>query len=217
MIILPTRGRPESIRRFMSAYEATGAEEPVMLLVDHDDPSYDTLAMHPKFSIKKMPPHSGIGDCFNHAFKDFPSEEYYGIVADDVVPQTPGWDQLLKAACLPYGMSWGNDGVQGGNLCTHPFIAGDVVRRIGWLAAPGIKHWFVDNVWKDIAGVLGGGNYLPDVKMTHYHVLNGLAEMDDTYLSQPSREKDLQSFIAFRQTSFPEIARRIQSGRPAKP
>jgi len=213
MIILPTRGRPDSIRRFMEAYAKTGATAPVLLVTDHDDTSYDALALHPNFKRKVMPPHNGIGECFNAVFAEYPDLEYYGVMADDVVPETPKWDMLLKEACLPFSLSWGNDGLQGAKLPTHPHIAGDVVRTLGWIACPGVMHWFVDNMWLDIANALGGGHYLTDVRTPHYHVLSGQASLDDTYMNQPSREKDMTNYAAFMKNEFPGIARKLKTAQ----
>jgi hypothetical protein len=209
MIILPTRGRPESIKRFMEAYVKTEATAQVLLVTDHDDNSYDALELHANFKRKIMPEHNGIGDCFNAVFAEYPDLEYYGVMADDVVPSSPKWDQKLKEACLPFNISWGNDGLQGANLPTHPHIAGDVVRSLGWIACPGVMHWFVDNMWKDIAGVLGG-KYLPDVLTPHYHVLSGQAELDDTYMNQPSREKDMIYYMRYKNSVWPDISEKLK-------
>lgn len=214
MIILPTRGRPKSIERFMAAYANTGASALVLLVTDHDDPSYDALALHPNFKRKIMPPHRGIGECFNAVFAEYPNLEYYGVMADDVVPTSPQWDERLRAACLPFTIAWGNDGLMGEKLPTHPHIAGDVARTLGWLACPGVMHCFVDNMWMDIANVLGGGVYLSDVMTPHHHVLSGKAELDDTYLNQPSREKDMTNYAQFLKNEFPAIAARLNAARP---
>jgi hypothetical protein len=210
MIFLPTRGRPQSILRFIECYHRTEAKEPVLLVTDHDDRSYDAITLPANFSIKVMPPHGGIGECMNAAFADHPNEVYYGLIADDVVPETPRWDQILINACLPYGISWGDDGVPGINLPTHPFIAGDLVRAIGWIACPTLKHWYTDNVCHDIAVGIGCGKFLPEVKLPHYHVFNDKAELDDTYLNQPSREKDKAAYLKFRQEELPGLLQRIR-------
>lgn len=214
MIIMPTRGRPESVKRFARCYVETQASEPLTMVIDHDDKSYDKLELPPQFTVKVMPPHGGIGDCFNAMLEEHPDEVVYGVVADDVVPQTPHWDQLLKTACLPFGLSWGNDGVQGEKLCTHPFIAGDLARAIGWIAYPKTKHWFVDNVWKDIAIGVGHAAYLPDVHTPHFHVMNGKAELDETYMNQPSRERDFQAYAEFKKLHYEPLIARLKQMAP---
>lgn len=210
MIFLPTRGRPDSIRRFMESYRKTDASEPVLLLVDNDDDSYAALDLHPHFRIMKMPEHGGISECFNIAFAAHPQEEAYGIMADDVLPETPHWDRLLKQACLPFSIAWGDDDMPSIGLPTHPFIAGDVARAIGWLAYPHTKHWFVDNVWKDIADMLGG-RQLAHVRTPHLHILNNKAPLDDTYLNQPSRQADENAYNAFKENELPVLREKLAS------
>ena len=213
MIFLPTRGRPDSIRRFAALYGKTSASAPVLLLVDHDDASYDNLILPPQFSILRMQPHNGISECFNAAFAAHPDLEYYGIMADDVVPETPHWDRLLKEACLAHGIAWGNDDMPQIGLPTHPFLSGRLVRHIGWLAYPGTKHWYVDNVCKDIADAIGGCQ-LKTVHTPHWHILNDKAPLDDTYLNQPSRQKDEAAYQTFREHELPALQEKLKAFRP---
>lgn len=210
MIILPTKGRPDSIKRFIGCYAKTQASEPMMLVMDEADRSYDGIELPAQFSIKRMPPHGGIVECVNAVFREHPDKTYYGIMADDVVPETPRWDVKLKEACLPYGISWGDDSMPDIGLPTHPFLAGDLVRKMGWVVCPSLKHWYADNMVKDIADGLGCGRYLPEVKVPHYHVFNNKAELDDTYMNQPSRERDKEAYLAFRDKELPGLLKKIR-------
>lgn len=210
MIILPTIDRPLNLRRFISAYEKTRGVLPIHVVLDAANAYlYDNIKLPSNWKRCTVPPGTRLGDIFNLIYKAFPNEDYYGMVADDIVPESFNWDTKLAAACQPNKIAWGWDGIQNENLPVHPFIGGDLVRALGWWAAPGIKHWFVDNVWKNLAVVLHNGRYFADIRMTHYHYVNGLAEMDLTYKNQPSHSNDEASYVQFMRTEFPKIVQRL--------
>lgn len=211
MIILPTKGRPESLRRFCHQYYLTKAELPIHVIFDAKDAwRYNDVKTPEHWRRISAPAGMPIGEIFNVIFKKYPNEPFYGMVADDVLPETMHWDTTLRDACTPDKIAWGYDSIQNENLPVHPFIGGDLLRKIGWWAAPGLKHWFVDNAWKSLTLALGNGVYLPDVKMTHLHPLNGRAANDRTYEEQPLHAADHFTYTKFMNEKFPEIVARIQ-------
>lgn len=208
-ILIPTKGRPQNIERFASMYKLTKATEPVVLLLDGDDrylADYFNNQRASNFWCWVAPDSdNGIGGIMNEYFRRFPDEEYYAILADDVVPQTEHWDIILKQACLESrGLAWGDDGLQGAGLPTHPFICGDVVRALGYIAHPKLKHCYIDDCWLAIANVIGG-QYMPNIKLTHFHHLNGKAQLDETYLSQPPIQDDASAFREIQQPYLLEL------------
>lgn len=210
MLILPTIYRPESVERFIKAYRDTDGTLPVHVVLDQNNvAAYRHIKMPDNFKRVRVPSGMRLGDIFNLIFKKFPNEEFYGMVADDVVPETCRWDLLLREACLPDKISWGWDGIQNDRLPVHPFIGGDLVRKLGWWAPPGIKHWYVDNAWKDIAAGLGVERYMPEIRMKHVHMTNGLAPRDRTYNSQPDPRADEINYNIWRERDYPRIIERL--------
>ena len=188
MIFLATRKRLANIERFIKAYHDTKATEKVILLVDEDDDTYQQLVLPEQFGILYFPK-STVTNLYNQAFALFPNEDVYGIMADDVVPETKDWDKTLRINALNVAVAWGDDGIQGIGLPTHPFLNGDIVRKLGFIAQPDLKHWYVDDFWLLMAHTIGGA-YCHGVKITHHHHLNGKAAMDDTYKNQPEASQD---------------------------
>jgi len=206
MIIIPTRGRPDNIRRFVVAYKKTLATEPFTLLLDNNDEKKEDYYPH----LEGLDAwcvlddtNNGIAGRMNDFFEKNPDKEYYAIIGDDVVPETTEWDQRMKEACLPDKICWAHDGIQNGGLPTHPFIGGDLVRSLGWIAHPKLKHMYVDNVWRDITVQEKNGVYLDDVRLIHHHYVNNKAEMDDVYSkSLDYMNDDQMNYLELRREKF---------------
>lgn len=210
MIILPTLYRSENLKRFVQCYNDTDASLPVWVIIDGSNMFHYNDAVLPKtFRKVYVSPGMRIGEIFNTIFKHSPKEDFYGIVADDVVPTTRRWDIVLREACLPNKIAWGFDGGHDETLPRHPFIGGDLARALGYLSVPGIKHWYADNAWRDIASGLNCGDYRPEVRMTHLHYTNGLAQQDRTYLEQPDPRSDEMTYRMWLEKEFPQIVEKL--------
>lgn len=211
MIILPTKGRPENLRRFIRLYKETSATLPIHVIFDSEDSyRYNDVETPNHWKRVSAPAGTTLGGIFELIFKKYPNELYYGMVADDVAPETSGWDVIMAELCQPDKIVWGCDELQNEKLPVHPFIGGDLVRKLGWWACPGLKHWYVDNVWKSIADALGCGLYLPQVKMIHRHYVNGRAPLDRTYRGQPDPIIDERVYQKFMNDKFPEIIKSFE-------
>ena len=212
MLILPTKGRPLNLKRFIRAYNDTKAVIPIWLILDASDGyRYNLIETPPHWKRVSVPSGTPLGGIFERIFKKYSNEAYYGMVADDVVPETEHWDSIMMEACQPDKIVWGCDELQNERLPVHPFIGGDLVRKLGFWAAPGMKHWFVDNAWKAIADALGCGIYMPNVKMIHRHYVNGRAPMDKTYQEQPNHMADQIAYQKFMNERFHDLIKRLKS------
>lgn len=210
MIFLPTRYRPDSLRRFIHEYQATAVlEDKVLVIINEDDASYDEMDLPSNFSIFRSPEGMRISQCLNRAFKEYPNEKYYAVIADDVSFETHGWDTILLRECIAHGISYADDGYQGEGLPTHPFIRGDIPRRLGWLAYPHTKHCFVDNVWKIIGNIVGL-KYCGDVKLTHLHPVANKGDDDVTYKNQPSYDDDRKAYLDLIASGMPELKEKLK-------
>ena len=81
MWVLPTRGRPKSLERFIEAWKATSASTRVMVRLDSDDPelvNYIQLALEANFTCN-VGPRRGVSKSMNEVFEIYPDEPWYGL------------------------------------------------------------------------------------------------------------------------------------------
>lgn len=171
VFVVPSRSRPHNIFRLSGS-------APFLLMLDDDDPMLGGYAGLPGNWTVRVNQRMPLSAIYNAAFEEFPGLDWYGVFADDIVPETPGWDKALINAAGTDGMAYPDDGI---GAATHFVLGGDLVREMGWLAYPGLSRLYIDTVWRDIATARGVLRYLPDVKVTHRHPSVGLGMMDAIY------------------------------------
>lgn len=200
MWILPTRARPENLARFFVAWEATRGMTKGVAIIDEDDPKLDEYFRIPLPGHWKL--YVGKRRRFDRLYNDFlkanPALDWYGFLADDVVPVTPGWDTRLVSLASRDGLAYADDGLNGERHAAHFVLGGDLVRATGWLLLPGLDRLYGDTAWNEIARARGVMRYAPDVLLEHRHFANGRAPMDETY-RKPSAKRDQKRYIEWRQ------------------
>ena len=152
MWILPSRGRPASLKRFFDAYRATGADSPGLVCLDNDDATLDEylkIAL-PHYWNWDIDAPIGLGVRCNAAYGKFPNEPWYGLISDDVLPKSLRWDEILIAKAANDGMAYGSDGIVEAAQFTHGVLGGDLVRDLGWIILPGLQRIYGDNVLTEI-------------------------------------------------------------------
>jgi hypothetical protein len=210
-IITPTRGRPASLARLITALQATCAGNTCLVVgLDADDPAlgdYLTLldppftdqdaAMMPFLAERVLrqvsPVRRGLGWWTNTIAAELAEGDgiyrfqarYLASLGDDHLPVTAGWDTQLIAAIEATGrpgIAYGDDRVQGENLPTAPVMSASIPAALGWMALPGLDHYWIDNVWADIGTAAACLHYRPEVTVEHLHWAAGLGvERDATY------------------------------------
>lgn len=212
MLILPTMGRPQNLERFVSDYHLRKCTLPVHVVLDEADAAnYDSVSLPSHFKVICVPAGTRLGDIFNMIFRDFPNEEFYGMVSDDCIAETDEWDVKLRNACLPDRIAWPYDGFVNEKMPTTPFFGGELIRRLGFWSAGDMQHWYTDNAWGDIAQGLNKAAYQPDIRLIHLHPLLGTAKNDATYINQPNHSVDKVAYESWKRFDFPLIMERMKT------
>ena len=198
LVICPSRGRPERIKETLDSIESTCDFNHTDFMVLLDDDDYyleDYTSTLPSWVKVKI--YSREMDCtltteiINRAFKEFNDYEFYSVTNDDIVYKNKGWDialcQKLKISCgqddtmvEKYGTSYiGN--VNPGEFPITSVIDGDIVRKIGWLQYPKLRHSCGDNIWfwigKRSDCLYFDGKYHTDHNSAYF----GRGEADETF------------------------------------
>ena len=118
-ILLPTRGRPSNLHRFIEATVLTAVDWHLYLRLDYDDPQlpvYDEIFVgNPNITVVHGE-RVGFGASLNElaARAERDGVSHVGILGDDVVPVDRGWDvALVEALGENLGVAYGDDGLRG--------------------------------------------------------------------------------------------------------
>lgn len=235
-ILVPTRGRPENIRKVISAWDFTNAWDhaDLILAVDADDPEisgYQAILEETNnpdtgrqlFLLVKIPVWEPMVHKLNRVSVQA-AKEYFalGFAGDDHLPQTIGWARryLTVLRELGTGMVYGDDGYQGKKLSTEWAITSDVVRALGRMVPADVEHMYCDNAMMDLFGGAGALKHLPEIRIEHMHPIVGKAETDEQYQRVNHRDqfrKDRNAYESWKngQMSADVAAvRDLRKGRP---
>ena len=120
---------------------------------------------------------------------------HIGMFGDDVLPETVGWDEaLIEALGDDLGVAYGDDGLRkkhAPDLPTHYVTQTEVYRRLGYLAPPGIKHLFLDNVARDVGNYLRNFVFVP-VSIRHLHPWAEGEHLHDTTYAEGGRNAEIK-------------------------
>ena len=136
----------------------------------------------------------------NELYENFPNLDWYGFLADDVVPKTQEWDTALIRRAGRKKISYPNDLGKPKKqfLPTIPCVGGDLVRAIGWFGFPATHHFYTDTIWRYIGDRLDNIYRLEDVIVEHMHFGRGKSAMDEIYeQSQTKMKPDSESYHAW--------------------
>ncbi|HEY9370048.1 hypothetical protein [Streptomyces sp.] len=186
LMLVPSRGRPSAVAELAHAWAATskGAAD-LLVVVDDDDPElprYRDLGVNLRVHVSSGS--RGIVPVLNAAAVEAAGRHrMVGFMGDDHRPRTAGWDKRIvdQLNQLKTGIVYGDDLLRGEALPTAVAMTSDIIRALGYMAPPALKHLFVDNVWYDLGHALDRIRYLPDVTIEHLHPAIGKGQWDDLY------------------------------------
>jgi len=191
-VIVPSRGRPQAALEVVDAVAETRQIDTttVVIAVDDNDPMLghyrEVAKVHPDIARVETVTGGWMVAALNEAARSVVSDRdvtAVGFFGDDHRPRTPGWDASYLSALnrMGAGIVYGDDLLQHEFVPTQCAMSAEIIRRLGWMAHPGLKHMYVDTLWRDMADVAGKRAYLPDVIVEHLHYINGKAQEDEHY------------------------------------
>lgn len=191
VVIVPSRGRPDNAYWLAEAFrDTTEYDVRPVFAVDSDDPKASEYNEVVRLGLGSVivADHTSMVDALNKRAAGFAELEdelrpaAIAFMGDDHRPRTQSWDRAyLDALAAKPGIVYGNDLIQGEQLPTQCAMSTEVVRALGHMAPPVLRHLYVDNYWRDLGKAAGCLTYLPDVVIEHLHPVAGKAAVDDGY------------------------------------
>jgi predicted O-methyltransferase YrrM len=228
-IIVPTRGRPDNVRKVISAWDFTGAWDhaDLVLATDEDDPEYqgylDLIGPDRTLDMISGPVWVPMVHKLDMAARMMAGHYFaLGFAGDDHLPQTIGWAKryLTVLRELKTGMVYGDDGYQGAKLSTEWAVTSDVVRALGRMVPARVEHMFCDNAILELFTEAGAVRHLPEVRIEHMHPYAGKADTDDQYQRVNGRDqmnRDRRTYQSWQRSELASqvaIVRSLRRGQP---
>ena len=205
--------------RLFEAINATADFTELIFAIDADDVAEYGDLMHATAGVNNVKiviaARMGMNGTLNHwANWMAPDYDFICFMGDDHLPITKGWDtKLAEAIGDKAGIAYGNDLLQGENLPTAVVMSTKIIRALGFMSPPALKHLFLDNFWLAIGKALGNATYLPDVIIEHLHFTNGKAAHDERYAAVNNAEMHNGDEAIFAEYMANEFADAVESVR----
>jgi hypothetical protein len=225
--IIPTRGRPNNIRRVIEAWDTTGAWDVANLLLvfdadDPENPGYQQVLREADrcgLSGLEMPQWAPMVHKLDEAaWQSAGSYFALGFGGDDHVPRTAGWAKTYVEAlrALGSGIVFGDDGYQHERCPTQWAQTADIVTALGRMCPAPVEHMYSDVSVLDLGRAAGCIRYLPEVLVEHMHPIVRKADNDEQYQRVNSRDqfrRDLDIYRRWKRSELPGQAAAVKELR----
>ena len=194
IILVPTRGRPMNATALLASHEELSAASDLLFIIDANDPEHDQyhFEVGAELCMTIENQTRGMAYPINKAANAIAKQnkyDFFAFLGDDHRPRTAEWDlQMMAAMQRQPSMAYGNDLLQGKRLPTMIAMTSDIVKALGGMVPPNMKHLYLDNFWKKLGEDLGALTYLDDVIVEHMHPVAGKAEWDEGYKEVNAQE-----------------------------
>jgi hypothetical protein len=227
LVIVPSRGRPQNLARFLDAVHATATSVThVHAAVDVDDPergSYEDIwQVHqgPGDYLSAGPRDGLIGWTNKIATANAAGYKALASFGDDHLPRTKGWDTALLRAIDDMGgtgISFPWDGMRE-DVPEAPVVSSDIVQALGWLLNPACQHYYGDDTLGALGRAAGCLRHCRAVWVEHVHPGAGTAPGDRTYKdSSASIQADKAAYQTWRQQQMATDVAAIRALRERVP
>lgn len=153
LVMIPTRNRPHLFLRAVKSVFATSRHAYVAAYVDTNDPYadyYRGLRM-PDRTIMIHGEQIGVAAAANSLVNEHSRFDAYGLLTDDSVITTPGWDKWLldRLEAFEDGCGVVSPSHNLGFHVDMPFVSRRWIEVMGWFAEPNMNHF----CWPTVIGL----------------------------------------------------------------
>lgn len=181
--------------------------EPGLIVINEGFESYyESLKIPSNWKIHSVKDCRFVRDKLNRTFEDFPNEDYYGVIGDDTIPETPGWDTFLANKAGSKNIAVASQVFI--ERPAHGAIGGDLARACGWIMCPATKHFYSDDALELIGTEFKCWHYYPEIRIAHHHFSVGLAPWDGVYQDRTDAN-DQRSFEQWKVNDWPILREKL--------
>jgi len=210
LLIVPTRKRPQSSIDFFESFKDNSSFTDLLFGLDDDDDQN-----YPRISnvLYEVGPRLGMNGTLNKiALKYVDRYPYIAFMGDDHRIRTKDWDLHLTNLIGDLGLAYGNDLFAKERLPTSVVMSANIIKAIGFVAPPKIRHLFIDDFWLTLGKRLNGLHYSEETIIEHLHYMNGKADKDDSYIESNSNYwPDKSAFDEYMESEFEADIQKIQA------
>lgn len=213
--LLPTRGRPQTLKRFIEAAQATGMSTPCLVLYS-DAGDLAGSGEWPSNFTSECTKAEGMGDKFREIWPTVRDMDWVGWVVDDLVPETQGWDATLISGLNGQNVISCNDGARAPFRMCAPVFSGEWLRALGHLYAPEFWHSYWDDALERLGRSTDTWFVCMEVVLRHHDAFqSGVA--DQTHVHSYSRtNEDRAALVAWRRNEMDNAVRRVMALKAEK-
>jgi hypothetical protein len=197
LLIVPTKGRPEKHLEFYESFKINSTVTDLVFVLSLGDIQYPRI---PGVKYETVDSPTMSGKLNTTAVKYANDYDYIAFMGDDVRIRTNAWDakMLDEISSIPNAIAYGNDLYQGENLPTAVLMDANIIRTLGFMSPPTLKHLYIDNFWKKLGEELSSLKYFSEIILEHMHFANSKAAKDNTYKETDSSEMYRSDSAAFK-------------------
>lgn len=194
-ILIPTRDRPEILKRLIKSWLATNKGKSVLnIIIDGDQKElYDFLFKPPYINkgivITTYNKRYMLAVKLNMAEYGVMRGDWNGelplalaFMGDDCVFRSEDWEERVYDKLVENkGLVYCNDLLKGEEIPNNVFIHVEILKKLGFMCPSVLQHYYIDNYWKDLGIRINNIYYFPDIIIEHMHHANKKAEKDALY------------------------------------
>ena len=216
-LLLPTRERPESMRKvWKSAIDTADHSKfiEICFYIDEDDiisiNEANAMASKCKRVKYKVGPRIVLAQCWNECYK-ISNGEILMQCGDDIIFRSKHWDTIVRNMFRKHEdrimFVHGDDGVKRDiNYGTHGFLHRNWVKVVGYFVPPFFSSDYTDTWINEMSKYLGRHYYVKDIYTEHMHFTLGKAEIDQNTKDRLERHKNDKVEKKYAQTRPQRIA-----------
>ena len=197
-VLIPSRGRPELLVHAIKSVEKTSKIADALVYIDDDQAGVYGLAEGPRLRIMCGPRIGPVASA-NALVAACPEYDLYGLITDDSVITTSGWDEWCTEVIekLPNRIGVISPHHAHGNYVDMPFVTNKWIELAGWFACPVAYHY----VWPIITGLIGEMTAIVHAPQHKFHIEHGY----DASANQELRARDYEGFFEFVSRDLPSV------------